>query len=157
MDNKFSSTRSTYGASQRGEAIFSEIILSKKPVQYPFVEDPDFYIALSHQGFQAYHTKITPQKEPVVFVESTFDYDLGKIIDDFNVIKLSTLQCAIDNGLGLNNANIVMLGSFIELTGLLSKKALNDAIQKKLSKRYLKEDLKALKLGVELAKNYGKN
>jgi 2-oxoglutarate ferredoxin oxidoreductase subunit gamma len=146
----FASCRNTYGASQRGEAIFSEVVISNDPVQFPFVEDPNYFIAFSLQGFYAYNYKLTGLKSSILFIESSFDYDLKDLDKKYKIIKLNARECMLENGLSMNISNIAMLGVFIKSSKIITKTSLEEAISKKIPKRFYKENVKALELGYHL-------
>lgn len=153
IDGKFASIRSTYGASQRGEAVFSEVIISDLPIQFNFVEFPKYFIAFSQQGFESCFDKIVSDVKPVLFIESTFNFNLHGFEKQYTVKKLQARECALENGLSMNNSNIIMLGSFINLTNIISKQAIEHGLKSKFSKFLLKENIKALKLGYSLSSN----
>ena len=149
LDGKFASQRSTYGASQRGETLFSEIIVSNKPVQFPFVESPTLFIAMSPQGFEAYSNRIKDTKNTEIFIDSTYDYDLGDLDTKGKVNKVPARQLAIDNKIPMAS-NMIMLSNFIKKTSLLSKDSLKQALVNKISDKLLKQNQKAFELGYKI-------
>jgi 2-oxoglutarate ferredoxin oxidoreductase subunit gamma len=149
-DNKFASCRNTYGASQRGEAIFSEVVISDDHVQFPFVEDPDYFISFSQQGFYAYNYKLTGLKSAILFIEYSFDHDLEGLDKKYKTFKLNARECMLNNKLSMNISNITMLGGFIKYSKILSKSSLEKAIIKKIPKKFHDENTRALNLGYQL-------
>jgi 2-oxoacid:acceptor oxidoreductase gamma subunit (pyruvate/2-ketoisovalerate family) len=149
-DGKYSSCRNTYGASQRGEAIFSEVIISDDHVQFPFVEIPDYFIAFSQQGFYAYNYKLTGLKTSNLLIESSIDYDLEGLDKKYKTIKLNARGCMLDNGMSMNISNMAMLGGFIKYSKILSKVSLEKAVAKKIPNKYYDENVKAIDLGYQL-------
>ena len=145
MDDKFSSSRSTYGASQRGEAIFSEIVISNEPVQYPFVEDPDYILALSRLGLEAYIDghwidDVKNDKKTFLFFDSTMQIDEIGMGINIELVKINI-------GKRIENRNTILLGCFTKFTKVLSKSSLENAITKNVSKKYLNQNLKAFDFG----------
>ena len=145
MDGKFSSSRSTYGASQRGESVFSEVVISNKPVIYPFVEEPEFIIVLSRLGFEAYFDtqvtgKIKLADETRLFFDTTTRLDVTELT--YNV---KTIQ--IDIGTDVVNRNTILLGCFTRSSKAISKSSMENAIKQNVSKKYLKQNLKAFNFG----------
>jgi 2-oxoglutarate ferredoxin oxidoreductase subunit gamma len=149
FDGKFASQRSTYGASQRGETLYSEIIVSDKPVQYTFIESPSFFIALSQQGFEAYNYFIKDSQDTTIFTESSHKYDLQGFDRKFKVIKLEARKIALEYSLP-SMGNIIMLSNFVKNTKIVTKKGLEDSLKFKTSLQSHKQNLKALSLGWEL-------
>jgi 2-oxoglutarate ferredoxin oxidoreductase subunit gamma len=150
IDGKFASTRSTYGASQRGEAIFSEVIISEDPIQYNFVEAPSYFIAMSQQGFDACCDRLIEIEKPTLFIDSTFEFDLHDLDKKFDIKQITARGCALENDLKMGLANIVLLGSFIKQTKIISEESIRNALKNKFSSNQMKNNLKAFKLGFDL-------
>lgn len=149
LDGKFASQRSTYGASQRGETLYTEVIVSEKPVQYTFIESPSFFIALSQQGFEAYNYFINDSQDTTIFTDSSHKYNLRGFDKKFNVIKIEARKIALENNLP-SMGNIIMLSNFIKNTKIVTIKSLEDSLKNKTSSQSHKQNLKALSLGWEL-------
>ena len=99
------------------------------------------------------YEKIISEVNPVLFIESTYDYNMHGIEKQYVVKKFQAKECAIENGLSLNSSNIIILGSFICDTKIISKNAIEHGLKGKFSKTFLKENMKALKLGYSLSSN----
>lgn len=149
LDGKFASQRSTYGASQRGETLYSEIIISDEPVQFPFVESPTVFIAMSQQGFEAYSSRIKDTQNTKIFIDSTYDYNLGELEKESKINKVPARQLAIDNKIPLTT-NIIILSNFIKKTNLISKDSLKQALVNKISDKLLKQNQEAFELGYKI-------
>ena len=149
LDGKYASQRNTYGASQRGEAICTEIIISDKPVQFPFIESPTHFISLSKMGFDGYYHRLNNISDSTLYIDTSYLYDLRGLEKSAKIKKIPARQKAIDNGMP-TSGNIIMLGSFVGGTKLISEKALEQALSKKISKKGLQQNLKAIRLGFEM-------
>ncbi len=150
LDGKFACQRSTYGASQRGEALYSEIIVSSMPIQYSFVESPRYFISMSQQGFEAYYHRLNNTHDPMLFIDSTYDYDLHGLEKNGKVIKIGARSRAIRDDLPVVG-NIIMLSAFIRSTNLVTKQALKKALLKRISSAWYDQNLKALEIGFKLS------
>jgi 2-oxoglutarate ferredoxin oxidoreductase subunit gamma len=146
LDDKFATQRSTYGASQRGETLFSEVVISNKPIQYSFVESPTAFIAMSQQGFDGYLNRITNPSSTILFIEWSQQYTLGKLGETCVVIKYPARNQAQEADIPLSS-NIVMLSKFIKETNIISKRSLKQAMIKKISKELIEQNQKAIEIG----------
>jgi 2-oxoglutarate ferredoxin oxidoreductase subunit gamma len=158
MECKFASQRNNYGPSQRGEALFTEIIIADIPIEYTFIENPTYYISLSQQGFDASYNKLIGEakkglrkknKSAELFIEYTNKYDLHGVDNKFKTYLFETKQAAIENQLPLIS-NIILLASFIEKSKIVSKESIKKALIYRLSKDSHKQNLKALDVGWKL-------
>jgi 2-oxoglutarate ferredoxin oxidoreductase subunit gamma len=149
LDGKYASQRNTYGASQRGEAICSEIIISNEPVQFPFIESPTHFIALSKMGFDGYYYRLKNISDSTLFIDTSYEYNLHGLDKRANVIKIPARQNAIDNDMP-TSGNIIILGSFIKGTKIISQKSIEQALSRKISKKMFKQNQKAIKIGYKV-------
>ena len=149
LDGKYASQRNTYGASQRGEAICSEIIISNEPVQFPFIESPTHFIALSKMGFDGYYHMLNNISDSTLFIDNSYEYDLHGLDKRAKLIKIPARQHAIDNDISIYG-NIIILGSFIKGTKIISQKSIEQALSKKTSKKMFNQNQKAIEIGYRL-------
>ncbi len=159
LDGLFASTRSTYSASQRGESVFSEIIISNKPIQFNFVERPDFFLAFSQQGLNDYCFKLKYSEKPLIFIESTSEIKLPDLLENLeklgksDIIQIAARKTSLESNIPLSYLNIIMVGAFIKHTKLVSENSLKKTILNKFSDSSAKTNLKALKMGLTYFNN----
>ena len=152
LDGCYVSQRNNYGPSQRGEALFSEVIISKEPIQYTFIDVPTYYISLSQQGFDASFQRMDEKQKgkervgTILYIDSTQKYDLKGLDKRFTINNFAAKHLAIENDLPFAG-NIIMLSYFTKTTGVVSKDSLKQALLKRISKRSQKQNLEALKIG----------
>ena len=149
LDGKFATQRNSYGASQRGEAVCAEILISNKPIKYPFIECPTHFISFSQSGFDGYYQRVRNSENAVLFLDFTLEYDLYGLDKELQVEKFEARKMAMKSGLPLMG-NTILLSSFIKHSGMISHSAFEKALTSNVSPTAKKNNLKALQLGWKL-------
>jgi len=142
----------SYGAQARGSACKSEVIFGKKVITYPHVLLPDYLIAMSQGAYDLFLPGMS--RDGII------------LYDRFNVFPDTESGCihfgidATGNAIkqlgGPQGANIIMLGAFASVTGLISPESLKKAVEENVPSRFRETNLKALKTGLELGENVKK-
>ena len=148
-DGKEAVFTQTYGPEARGGASRADVIISDSPIAFPFVTRPQIMAVL----FQEAYEKFRPELEPggLLIVEA----DLVNLhADEDTPVRLPALRIAEELGNKLA-ANIVMLGYLIAASKVVSRAAMEEAIEKTVNPRHLQLDLKALDAGIGLAAGAG--
>ena len=149
LEGKFASQHNSYGASQRGEAICTEIIISDIPVRFPFIESPTHFIGLSKMGYDGYHYRLNNALRPIVYLDTSFDFDLSGLQKRAKVIKIPARKKAMETGIP-TSANLIMLGGFVKETKIITQDSLERVLSDKMSKSSFKQNLKAARLGYKM-------
>ena len=141
LQGLFATQVSTYGSAQRGMPIHTEIIISNKPVKFAFVQKPDYFIIMSHQGFNEFNRKMG--EETLVFMDSDCVKDVklnyqGKYIS----LCASRIAKEIGNPIG---ANFVMLGKFLSTTNIMPLKIVEEVIMRNTPEQFIKKNLEAVR------------
>ncbi|MCX8117796.1 MAG: 2-oxoacid:acceptor oxidoreductase family protein [Desulfobacterota bacterium] len=153
LEGKYISGSNSYGAQARGSGCKSEIIFSEGPVDFPHLTVADVLVAMSQGAYNTYCTEVRPETGLILFdqtlVEPRADLrvkHLGIPATEVSVKRLKNKQVA----------NIVFLGALIQITKLVSAKALRKAIAMHVSERFRPLNLQALRVGMELGRKvYG--
>ncbi len=142
----------SYGPEARGGACRSEVVISDEEIDYPMVTKPDVFVAMSQEAFDRYMGRLKP--EGTLIVDSSIvRFDEGKIPPRAYLVP-ATLAA---DGLGRRIvANVVMLGAFGGLTGLVSKRALERSLRDTAPKGTEELNLRALAKGFEIAEGLRK-
>ncbi len=148
FDKKNAVQTESYGPEARGSRARSDIIISDEEIDYPYVSKPDVLIALSQDAYNYYKNEV--KKGGIIIV----DEDLVDLIDMPKQVKVYKVPATrIASSLGKRIvANIVMLGAFSALTGIVSFEALKKSVLDSVPKGTEELNLKALEEGW----NYGK-
>ena len=136
-----------YGPEARGGASSSNIVVSDEPVDFPFVQKPDVLVALSQEAYTRFR-KSTRQDAFVVV-----DEDLVITETDDKVLKIPATHLAEKLGKRIV-ANIVMIGFFTGVTGLVNQQAVEMAIRSSVKEHTIDLNLHAFQTGVEYAESH---
>jgi 2-oxoglutarate ferredoxin oxidoreductase subunit gamma len=134
-----------YGPEARGGASSSDIVVADRPIDYPFVQQADILVTLSQEAY----TRFRPETKPgaVIII------DAGLVTPDPDDRPLGIPATQLAEGLGRRIvANVVMLGYFTAVTGLLHREAVEKAIETSVRPRTLDLNLEAFSVGFEYAR-----
>jgi 2-oxoglutarate ferredoxin oxidoreductase subunit gamma len=144
-DNRYAVQTQVYGPEARGGASMSQVIIDDQPILYPKVKTPDLFVIMSQEGFEKYGK--TAGKDATMLVDSSLVHDRPSC----RCIGIPATQEA-KKQLGRDIvANIIMLGSLVTASGVVSVGALEKAILASVPKGTEDLNLKAMRLGFELA------
>ena len=139
----------TYGGAARGGVCEADIIISDDLIIFPLVIQADVLIAMSQS---AYNKNIgTVNKETGLVIYDT-QLVSTKEVNGLKQIGIPATEAAVKE---LNNrqvANVVILGGAAEITNMISKDALVEAIRKGVRERFIDLNIKAVDLGFKLGR-----
>jgi len=133
-----------YGPEARGGASSADIVVSDEPVDYPFVEHPNVLVALSQEAY----ARFRPAARPDALV--LIDADLVIPLPEDNPYRIPATHLAETLG-GRIMANMVMLGFFTGVTGLVDREAMQQAIASSVKARTVPVNVRAFEAGLEHA------
>ncbi len=131
-----------YGPEARGGASSANLVVSDSLIDYPFVEHPDVLIAMSQEAY----TKFRPTAKPGALI--LIDEELVTPNGDDHVWAIPATHLAEDLGRRIV-ANVIMLGFFVAVTGLISREALEQSLESTLKPKLLPLNLRAFETGFE--------
>ena len=132
----------SHGPEARGGASSADLVVSEEPIAYPFVQQPDFLVALSQEAY----TKFRPSAKPGALV--LIDGDLVRPEDGDQINSVPATQLAEDLGWRIV-ANVVMLGFFTAVTELVDPQAMLKALETSVKAKTLPLNLSAFQAGFE--------
>ncbi len=147
-DNQFVAMGQSYGPEARGGASKAEVIISGEPIDYPLASRVDLLLALTQEAADTYSWDLKPEAWIVV------DSDLVSHPPSSRAVGLPFTATARDK---LNKpmvANVVALGAIMQLTGVVTKRALEKALLARVPKGTDALNKKALAAGVKMAKDF---
>lgn len=149
LDGKYISGSNSYGAQARGSGCKSEIVFSDGPVDFPHVTIADILIAMSQGAYNTYCSEVREGSGLILY-----DQGLVKPRGDLGIkhLALPATEVSVKRLKNKQVANIVFLGALVEITKLVSWKAVRKAIVKHVSERFRPLNLQALKVGGELGR-----
>lgn len=144
-ENGFSTMTQAFGPEARGGACSAQVILSDEPVLYPYVTRPDVLVVMSQEAY----TLFTPQlKENGLLLIEQDLVRVDALPPGVRVYSIPATRIAEELGKRMV-LNIVMVGFFGAVSGLLKPESLRDAIADSVPKAFVELNLKAFDKGYE--------
>ena len=154
-ENKEVSYVPFYGPEKRGGFANCGVTISDRPVSSPIISEPSVLVVMNNLSLKNYEDSVIPGG--IIIVNSSM-VNLGVKRSDVHVVSIQASEEAELLG-DVRITNSVILGALIELTGVVSVGAVEKSLEQILPKRSLDMipiNLKALKKGAELARDYKK-
>jgi 2-oxoglutarate ferredoxin oxidoreductase subunit gamma len=140
----------SYGVEARGGASRAEIIISDQEIVYPEVVLPDILLAMNKQALEKYQGKVSPQGT-LLYNTYLADQNADSPAKAFG---LPLTEIAKTSG-GEVVSNIVALGALVGLTGVVSLKAVEKSLEKRVPPGTMEKNRKALAAGFKVAQELG--
>lgn len=145
FEGGFATMTQSFGPEARGGACSAQVILSDKPVLYPYVARPDILVVMSQEAY----TKFVPELKPG-----------GLLIVEQDLVRVDNLQpgtrlyscpaTRIAEELGKRMVlNSVMVGFFAAVTNLVSPPSVRKAVADSVPEAFRELNLKAYDRGFE--------
>ncbi|MFB0550960.1 MAG: 2-oxoacid:ferredoxin oxidoreductase subunit gamma [Nitrososphaeria archaeon] len=146
FDKKNATQTQSYGPEARGGACTSEVVISEDLIDYPKVIKPDVLVAMSQEAYSQYYQDV---KDGGIII---LDKDLVSVENRRKDVRYHEIpSTAVAERLGNKIvANIVMLGTLVALTGVVSKEAIRQSVEDRFPKQ-AELNLRALEEGRNLA------
>jgi 2-oxoglutarate ferredoxin oxidoreductase subunit gamma len=120
----FSTMVQNFGPEARGGSCSAGLILSDEPILYPYLTEPQVMIMMSQEAFTKFAPEISPKG--IMLIEQ----DLVKVTSLKTGVRVYSVPATrIAEQLGKRMMqNIVMVGFFAAVTGIVSVEALRKAV-----------------------------
>jgi len=141
-DGKEAVMTQAYGPEARGGASSANVVMSDETIDYPFVQNPDILVAMSQEAYVKFRSNVKPNAL-IVIDEGLVSPEVGEEVNSIPATKL-----AEDLGRRIVS-NVVMLGFFTAVTGIVSREAMEKALESTLPSKVLHLNLEAFSLGFE--------
>ncbi|MCU0608106.1 MAG: 2-oxoacid:acceptor oxidoreductase family protein [Candidatus Edwardsbacteria bacterium] len=136
----------SYGPEARGGASKAEVIISDREIFFPKATAIDILLAMTQEAWDKYSDDL--KEDGVAIVDSFY----VKSADRPNVHRLPLSQSAREE-VGIEIvANFIALAAIAELTGVVSKPALEKAMLARVPRGTEEKNRKALEIGYRLAR-----
>jgi len=133
----------SFGPEARGGSSSAQVILSTEPILYPYVTHPDVLVVMSQEAY----TRFAPQLKPGSILITERDLvRLEKVPSGVRSYGVPATRLAEELGRKVV-LNIVMVGFFGAVTGLLEKEALRQAVADSVPPAMQKLNLDAFEKG----------
>ena len=145
FEDGFATLTQSFGPEARGSACSAQVILSKEPVLYPYLTEPDILIAMSQDAC----TKLAPnvKRGGMLLVEEDL-VRLSSLPSGVMACGVPATRLAEEIGKRLV-LNIVMVGFFGAVTKLIDREALEKAVADSVPPGTEDMNLKAFVRGFE--------
>lgn len=139
----------SYGPEARGGATKSELVIDDVEVDYPKVQEPDVFVAMSRAAYLEYVEGL--KDNGILIIDEDLVEVEGDLPDGIKIYKIPATRIA-DVDVGTKQAtNVVMLGALTAITGIVTPKGLKQQIVNRWP-RFKETNLKALELGMKAGK-----
>jgi len=136
----------SYGAEARGSLAKSEVIISDSKIGFPAVRKCDILVAMNQESLNVLVGDL--KEDGLLIVDSTNVTDVPETRNQVHKIPITeTAKKAFGEAF---YANMIMLGAFTRITGLVSTGAMEKAIRENVSKKTIEANIKAFQKGLEL-------
>lgn len=147
-DNKNATQSQSYGPEARGGSSRSEVIISDEEIDYPKAVNIDLLLCFTQEACDKYCMDI--KEKGILLVDS--DYVTHVPEGTFTVYNVPITSIAEKRAGKSLVANIVALGIITELTGIVSRQAVESAVLSRVPKGTEELNTKAFNLGIDLAR-----
>ncbi len=143
-DDKMATMTQSYGPEARGSACSTQVIIDDDEILYPYIREADVLVAMSQEGYVKYKNELRAGGTLV------YDEDLvdpGEVKKGVKSYAIKAQRVA-ETDLGRKIVtNIVMLGFFTAVTGVVPKKAMLEAIKTSVPKGTVELNVAAFERG----------
>ncbi len=141
LEKRYVAQSSTYGPESRGTPCRAEVIISDEPIDYPYVTDADFLVALAQEGYDSFSRDV---KDTIVFDPKFVAPGADVTIRH---VPITATEIA-SKELGTKAvANVIIISALAAHASLVSKESLAEAIRVTVRSNLCELNLKALEFG----------
>ena len=144
-EGKYATMTQNFGPEARGGACSAQLVLSDKPVLYPYVTQPDVLVVMSQEAYSKFSPELRDGGTMLI------ERDLVRVTDLPKEIKIYSVPATrIAEELGKRMVlNIVMVGFFTAVTRLLEADAVRKAVADSVPAHFRDLNVKAFDKGYE--------
>ena len=144
-DKKFAVQTQAYSSELRGGFAAAWVIISDEPVVFPRVIRPDVLVAQAQDSISRFGETIKPDGI-LILDKDMVSATPEKVERVYGIEATSIARNMVQSPL---TANMVMLGALCKVTGVVNRKALEQAIKKAVPEGKDQMNLEAFNLGFE--------
>ena len=136
----------SYGPEARGGASRADLVVSKEEIYYPKAMKLDLLLAMTQESLDKYYPDL--KEGGTLIVDST----MVTQVPTKNYYGLPFMQLAREEIGIVMVANVVSLGAICEITGIVTKDAIRNAVLARAPRGTEEKNKKALEIGMNAAK-----
>jgi len=149
FDGKHSCLTQAFGPEARGSACSAQVVVDKDPILYPYVHNPHIMVAMSQDAFKKFSPEL--RKDGTLLIEEDLVKPEG-LPPTVKVFAVPATRIAEELGRKMV-LNIVMVGFFTAVTGLVSEASAKEAVKDSVPPSTIDLNMKAFARGYEYGKN----
>lgn len=144
-DSKHATMIQAFGPEARGSACSAQIIVSTEPIAYPYLTAPNIMIVMSQEAYTKFTPELAQGGTLITEEELVRPHNLRPDLTHFSIAATR-----IAEELGRRMVlNIVMMGFFTAVTGIVSCEAMRNAVKVSVPKGTEQLNLNAFDKGYE--------
>ena len=144
-DNKYATQTQAYSSELRGGFAAAWVIVSDDPIEFPRVTHPDILVAQAQDSIDRFGEVL--KREGILIIDSDMVRRFPENIE--HVFQVPATSLARNQVKVPVTANMIMLGALCRISGVVSRKALEKAIARKVPEGKDRLNLDAFDLGFE--------
>jgi len=146
VENAYATMTQNFGPEARGGACSAQVILSDEPILYPYVTHPDVLVVMSQEAYR----KFAPELKPggIMLIEQDLVRVQGNVPEGTRLYGIPATRIAENLGKRMVQ-NVVMIGFFGAITGLLQRESLRKAVEDSVPAAFRELNAKAFDAGFE--------
>jgi 2-oxoglutarate ferredoxin oxidoreductase subunit gamma len=148
FDGKHSCLTQAFGPEARGSACSAQVVVDNDPILYPYVHKPHIMVAMSQDAFKKFSPELRP--DGTLLVEEDLVKPEG-LPPTVKVFAVPATRIAEELGRKMV-LNIVMVGFFTAVTGLVTEKAAKEAVKDSVPPATVDLNMKAFDRGFAYGK-----
>ncbi len=136
-----------YGVEMRGGTANCTVVVSDQPIGSPIVGRPDSVIVMNLPSLKKFESWIRPGGN--LFLNTSLVSEDKKTRTDITLFPIPANDLATEMG-NARLANMILIGAYVEATGIVSQEALIGSLSKVISERnarFIPQNIEAIKLG----------
>jgi 2-oxoglutarate ferredoxin oxidoreductase subunit gamma len=145
-DGRHATMIQSFGPEARGSACSAQVTIADEPVAYPYVTSPDVLVTMSPDAYEQFAGQLKPGG--ILLYENELVTPGAKLPADARPYGIAATRFAEELGRRLV-LNIVMVGFFAGVTGLISRQAVEKAVRDSVPNGTEDLNLRAMARGYE--------
>ncbi len=152
IDKRRVTQTQSYGPESRGGSSRADVIISDQEIYYPEATSFDCLLALTQEACDKYLFDL--RENGILIIDTTFVKNLALAAE--HTYELPFTEIAIEKLGSPISTNILSLAFLVKITGIVKENSLKQSISESVKPAFVDLNLKAMKLGFELAAKYKK-
>ncbi|MDD3633468.1 MAG: 2-oxoacid:acceptor oxidoreductase family protein [Candidatus Cloacimonetes bacterium] len=152
LENHYVTQTQSYGPESRGGYSYADVIISDEEIYFPEAVSFDCLLALNQESCDKYLFDL--RENGILIVDTSFVENIAAVVE--NTYEVPFTEITIEKLGSPIPTNIMALGFLVKVTGIVKTASLQKSIEESVKPAFVDLNINAMKLGMELAKNYGK-